>query len=133
MSWENQVELEIEPFHWLFLDVNTEERPLKVKNLNQEPSYGRGGTSLYRRVVSRPRPTKGFTSGEGMRRGSHVYLSKVTPNHSDCCVSQSPAWVLAKDGLMVTDPISDDLVLALSQFLEPALIVRFSPILRVYP
>ena len=31
LCWENQVELEIPPFKWLFLDVNGEGRPLKIK------------------------------------------------------------------------------------------------------
>lgn len=130
--WENQVELEIQPFKWLFLDVNGEWRPLKIKKTQPRAILwkSRGGVLIQRS------PPRGLTSGEEMwkRKGSHTYVSKITPNHFDF-LSQSLTWVLPTLGWSDNSwprfrwSCSE----ALGQFLEPALVVGFSPILRVYP
>lgn len=66
--------VEKQSFKWLFLAVNGERRPVKIKT---QP-----GAVLWRRedLYFTEEPPKRFISGEGMRRRrvSHAYLSAIT-------------------------------------------------------
>lgn len=70
--WENQVELEIQPFKWLFWDVNGEWRPLKIKknstksHLVEEPGWGE--------VLIQRSPPEGWHQGKKCGRGKEATL-----------------------------------------------------------
>lgn len=100
------VELKKQPIRWLFLHVNREGRPLKIKTQPRATLWKKEDLHYIQE------PPTVFMSEAGMwrRRGSHAYLSKI----SLTVLISSPRALLVfgplQDDRMVADFISDVLV-----------------------